>query len=142
MLRRILLVEDDEHDCELTLEALAEERLANHIDRVRDGVEALDYLFYRNDYADRSTENPVFILLDLKMPRLSGIDVLKKIRETPALRSIPVVMLTSSQEDTDLKRCYELGVNGYVVKPVEFDGFMEAIKRIGLYWGILNIPAP
>ena len=141
-LKPILLVEDNPKDLELTLIALEKSQLANEVVITRDGVDALDYLFCRGDYESRGNGNPAVILLDLKLPRLDGIEVLQVIRTTPALRSVPVVMLTSSREETDLLRSYELGVNAYVVKPVAFDDFMAAINDLGMFWGVLNEPPP
>ena len=137
-LRRILLAEDSENDIELTLSALASHHVANEIVVVRDGVEALDYLRRKGAYADRSPENPALILLDLKMPRVDGIQVLREVKGDPALRSIPVVMLTSSREEQDVVNTYNLGVNAYVVKPVEFHDFMEAVKVLGQFWAVVN----
>ncbi len=137
-LRRILLAEDSENDIELTLAALASHHVANEIVVVRDGVEALDYLRRKGAYADRSPENPALILLDLKMPRVDGIQVLREVKGDPALRSIPVVMLTSSREEQDVVNTYNLGVNAYVVKPVEFHDFMEAVKVLGQFWAVVN----
>lgn len=142
-LRRILLAEDSENDIELTLAALAGHHVANEIVVVRDGVEALDYLRRRGEFADRSPENPALILLDLKMPRVDGIQVLREVKGDPALRSIPVVMLTSSREEQDVISSYNLGVNAYVVKPVEFHDFMEAVKVLGQFWAVVNeLPPP
>ena len=142
-LRRILLAEDSENDIELTLAALANHHVANEIVVVRDGVEALDYLRRKGAYADRSPENPALILLDLKMPRVDGIQVLREVKSDPALRSIPVVMLTSSREEQDVVNTYNLGVNAYVVKPVEFHDFMEAVKVLGQFWAVVNeLPPP
>lgn len=140
--KRILLVEDDPNDIELTLAALDEYRLANHIEVARDGVEALDYLYRRGAFAQRAPGNPVLILLDLKMPRLDGIQVLRQLKADERMRLIPIVAITSSREPTDLKECYQLGVNAYVVKPVRFVEFVEAVKRIGLFWVQLNEPPP
>ncbi|MDT0497438.1 response regulator [Algiphilus sp. W345] len=141
-LKPILLVEDNPKDLELTLIALEKSQLANEVVITRDGVDALDYLFCRGDYESRHNGNPAVILLDLKLPRLDGIEVLQVIRTTPALRSIPVVMLTSSREEADLLRSYELGVNAYVVKPVAFGEFVEAITDLGIFWAVLNEPPP
>jgi CheY-like chemotaxis protein len=137
-IRRILMADDDLRDVELTLEALNDNNIANMIDVVNDGAEALDYLYRRGNYDGRKTGNPAVMLLDLKMPRLNGIDVLRAIKSDPALKTIPIVVLTSSKEESDLKECYELGVNAYVVKPVEFGDFMVAIKTLGAFWAILN----
>ena len=141
-LKYILLVEDDPKDIELTLNALDEYNLANKVEVVRDGVEALDYLFRRKSFADRPPENPVVILLDLKMPRLDGIQVLRKLKADEYMRLIPVVVLTSSHESRDLTECYELGVNAYVVKPVRFHEFIEAVKQVGVFWALINEPPP
>ena len=141
-LKRILLVEDKAKDLELTLEALAEHNLANAVAVARDGVEALDYLHCRGKFAGRADGNPVVVLLDIKMPRLNGLDVLREMKADPQLRRIPVVMLTSSREEPDLARSYELGANAYVVKPVDFVQFTEAVKEIGIFWAIVNEPPP
>ncbi len=141
-LKRILLVEDDERDIDLTLAAFAEINIANKIDIVRDGEEALDYLYKRANYKKRTSGNPVVILLDLKMPKVDGLEVLKQIKENDKLRNIPVVILTSSKMESDLIISYELGVNAYVVKPVDFDNFMTAIKELGSFWAILNETPP
>jgi CheY-like chemotaxis protein len=139
-LKRILLVEDDPKDVELTLSALGEYSLANEIAVARDGVEALDYLYCRGAFADRPAGNPVVILLDLKMPRLDGIQVLRQLKSDEQMRYIPVVILTSSRETRDLDECYKLGVNAYVVKPVRFTEFVEAAKTIGVFWALINEP--
>jgi len=141
-LKRILLAEDDERDIELTLAALEEINVANKIDVVRDGEEALDYLFKRAEYKDRKSGDPVVVLLDLKMPKVDGLEVLKQIKESDVLCHIPVVMLTSSKMESDLITSYELGVNAYVVKPVEFEDFIKAVKELGSFWAILNEPPP
>lgn len=137
-LKSILLVEDNPLDTELTLEALKEHNLANGVTAVCDGVEALEYLNYEGDYHERKKGNPAVILLDIKMPRMDGIEVLEAIKNDPKLKTIPVVMLTSSREEPDLKKCYELGVNAYVVKPVDFKSFQNAVKQIGIFWALLN----
>ncbi|HLO59998.1 MAG TPA: response regulator [Bacteroidales bacterium] len=137
-LRNILLVEDNLKDVELTLEALKEHNLVNRVVHVHDGVEALDYLKCRNPYNNRTPENPSVILLDIKMPRMDGIELLEVIRSDDNLKRIPVVMLTSSREEPDLKICYKLGVNAYVVKPVNFVAFMDAVKGLGVFWGLIN----
>lgn len=142
MLKPILLVEDNPFDVELTLIALAKSRLANHVISVRDGVEALDYLHARGDYAGRVAGNPALVILDLKMPKVNGLEVLEDIRADHHLKSIPVVMLTSSKEEPDLHRAYEIGVNAYVVKPVEFSDFVRAISDVGMFWAVLNEPPP
>ena len=140
--KRILLVEDSEHDIELTLAALEAHNVANEVDTARDGAEALDYLYRRGAFANRAKELPVVVLLDLKMPRVDGLEVLRQIKADPELKKIPVVMLTSSREEQDLVRSYELGVNGYVVKPVDFHEFIEAVRAIGGYWAVVNEPPP
>ena len=142
MLKPILLVEDNPNDLELTLIALAKSQLANEVVVVRDGAEALDYLHRRGEYAQRPVGNPAVILLDLKLPKVDGLEVLKEIRATDALRAVPVVMLTSSREEQDLVRSYELGVNAYVVKPVDFTEFLRAIADLGVFWAVLNEPPP
>jgi len=141
-LRGILLVEDSAQDVELTLTALAENHLANEVIVASDGAEALDYLYCRGKFALRSKGNPAVVLLDLKMPKVDGLEVLRTIKLDPQLKSIPVVMLTSSREEADLVRSYQLGVNAYVVKPVEFKAFVQAVKDVGAFWAILNQPAP
>lgn len=140
--RRILLAEDSANDVELTLAALAEYRVANEVDVVRDGAEALDYLHCRGPYAGRPGGNPAVILLDLKMPKVSGLEVLAEIKQAAHLKTIPVVMLTSSREEADLVTSYALGVNAYVVKPVEFSDFMEAVRHIGGFWAVVNEAPP
>lgn len=142
MLKPILLVEDNPHDLELTLIALSKSQLANQVVICRDGAEALDYLLARGDYAGRSAGNPAVVLLDLKLPKVDGLEVLKTVRETQSLRAMPVVMLTSSKEEQDLVRSYELGVNAYVVKPVDFTEFVRAIADLGIFWAVLNEPPP
>lgn len=142
MLKPILLVEDDKRDLELTLVALERSQLANEVVVVRDGALALEYLRREGSYADRTAGNPAVILLDLKLPKVNGLEVLQVVRNTPELRSIPVVMLTSSQEESDVLRSYELGVNAYVVKPVEFKAFVTAIADLGVFWAVLNEPPP
>ena len=141
-LKRILLAEDSDNDAELTLAALESYRVVNEVVVVHDGEEALDYLYSRGTYAGRRGGNPALVLLDLKMPKVDGLDVLRMIKSDPALRTIPVVMLTSSREEQDLLRSYELGVNGYVVKPVDFNDFMDAVRRIGGFWAVVNEPPP
>lgn len=141
-IKRILLVEDDEKDIELTVTALSEYNLANEIAIAHDGVEALDYLYRRGAFAERSNDNPLVILLDLKMPRLDGVQVLKQLKADEQMRSIPIVILTSSRESRDLEECYALGVNAYVVKPVRFTAFVEAVKQIGVFWALINEPPP
>jgi CheY-like chemotaxis protein len=141
-LKRILLAEDSSNDLELTLAALSENRLANGVTTVRDGAEALDYLYRRGAFANRANGNPALVLLDLKMPKVDGIEVLRQIRQDEELRRIPVVMLTSSREEQDLLRSYDLGVNAYVVKPVAFSEFMDAVRQLGGFWGVINEPPP
>jgi CheY-like chemotaxis protein len=142
-LKRILLAEDNANDLELTMAALQTHKLANEIVAVRDGVEALDYLYQRGSFAGRTDGLPALALLDLKMPKVDGLEVLKTIRADPRLRLIPVVMLTSSREESDLVRSYQLGVNAYVVKPVDFSEFMDAVRQIGAFWAVVNeVPPP
>ena len=141
-LKTILLVEDNPNDAELTMEALSANKLANRIVHVSDGVEALEYLNSEGNFANRQPGNPVVILLDIKMPRMDGIEVLEHIKRSPQFQSTPVVMLTSSREEPDLKRCYALGVNAYVVKPVDFNDFIDAVKNIGVFWAIMNQVIP
>ncbi|MFL6693704.1 MAG: response regulator [Ramlibacter sp.] len=142
MLKPILLVEDDKRDLELTLVALERSQLANEVIVVRDGAQALDYLMREGDFKARQEGNPAVVLLDLKLPKVNGLEVLQKVRGTASLRSMPVVMLTSSQEETDVLKSYELGVNAYVVKPVEFKQFVTAIADLGIFWAVLNEPPP
>lgn len=142
MLKPILLVEDNPHDLELTLIALERSQLANEVIVVRDGADALDYLQVRGAYATREQGNPAVVLLDLKLPKVDGLEVLAEIRGDANLKSIPVVMLTSSREEQDLIRSYELGVNAYVVKPVDFKEFVRAIADLGIFWAVLNEPPP
>ncbi len=139
---RILLVEDDPNDVELTLSALRENHLANEVVVTRDGEEALDYLYRRGAYESREEGNPAVMLLDLKLPKVDGLEVLEQIKGDPKLRHMPVVMLTSSREERDLVRSYQLGVNAFVVKPVGFEQFFEAIKDLGMFWAVLNEPPP
>jgi len=135
----ILLVEDNPADAELTVHALRRGNLANDIEVVRDGEEALDFLFHRGSFAGRQNSRPLrLVLLDLKLPKVDGLEVLRVIKSDPATRSIPVVVLTSSTEETDLVRSYELGVNSYIQKPVDFDKFREIVKQLGLYWLVVN----
>jgi CheY-like chemotaxis protein len=137
----ILYAEDNQNDIELTLAAFKECNLANPIDIVRDGEEALNYLFYRAQYVKRRKSNPIFILLDLKMPKLDGIEVIKIIRKTDEYKNLPVVMLTSSQMETDIVQSYEVGANAFVIKPVDFTEFIKVIKGIGYFWAIINTSA-
>ncbi|HEX2726129.1 MAG TPA: response regulator [Beijerinckiaceae bacterium] len=141
-LKPILLVEDSPKDLELTLAALAKCQLANQIVVTRDGAEALDYLFRRGDHQDRPAGNPAVVLLDLKLPKVDGLEVLEKLKRDPTTRNTPVVMLTSSREEQDVVRSYELGVNAFVVKPVGFQEFFEAVGDLGIFWAILNEPPP
>ena len=141
-LKNILLAEDDLHDVELTLAALGEHHLANKVMVVRDGAEALDYLYRRGDFKNRTPGNPILMLLDLKMPKVNGLEVLKAIKADDDLKTIPIVVLTSSRETPDLTECYRHGVNAYVVKPVEFKQFVEAIADLGIFWAVLNEPPP
>ena len=141
-LRPILLVEDDPRDIELALEALRKCQISNEIAVARDGVDALDFLLGRNAHEARELTDPAVILLDLKLPRLNGLEVLQAIREHGTLRHLPVVMLTSSREEQDLIRSYQLGVNAFVVKPLKFQDFYKAIQDLGVFWGALNQPPP
>jgi len=141
-LRRVLLAEDSQNDAELTMAALGENHLANEVIRVENGAEALDYLHCRGRFAGRSNELPAVILLDIKMPKVDGLEVLRQIRSDPNLAFLPVVMLTSSREERDIVESYRLGVNAYVVKPVDFPSFLEAIKHLGLFWAVVNEPPP
>lgn len=137
---RILYAEDSNDDIELTLTAFKESKLVNPVDVVKDGEEVLDYLFFRGKYSDREKVAPAFVLLDIKMPKMDGIEVLKIIRDSKEYKNLPVVMLTSSRMETDIVKSYELGANGFVVKPIGFDEFVKAIKGIGYFWAILNTP--
>ncbi|MEW6324982.1 MAG: response regulator [Nitrospirota bacterium] len=141
-LKSILLVEDNPQDVELTLAALSEHNLANNVVVARDGAEALDYLRAEGRFQGRSTGNPAVILLDLKMPKVDGLEVLRTVKADERLKIIPVVMLTSSREEPDLAECYALGVNAYVVKPVNFQEFVTAVKQLGVFWALLNEPPP
>jgi CheY-like chemotaxis protein len=141
-LHSVLLVEDNPNDVELTLSALKEARLANEIIVANDGEEALEYLMRRGRYAGRTTPNPAVILLDLKMPKIDGHEVLRRIRADPYLRLIPVVILTSSREEKDLYSSYDKGANSYVVKPVDFEEFIGGISKLGVFWAVLNEPPP
>lgn len=140
--KTLLLAEDNPNDVELTLEALKEHNLANNVIVVNDGVEVMEYLNYEGRFKDRKKGMPVVLLLDIKMPRMDGIEVLEAIHSNEKLKMLPVVMLTASREEPDLKRCYELGANAYVVKPVEFKDFIEAVKYIGVFWALLNEKPP
>jgi two-component system response regulator len=141
-LKRILLVEDSPKDAELTLVALDEYHLANEVLHLRDGAQALDFLYRRGEFAGRSNGQPAVVLLDLKMPKVDGLEVLRQMKSDPQLRRIPVVIMTSSREEQDLLNSYELGVNAYVVKPVKFQEFVEAVKQVGAFWAVLNEPPP
>ena len=138
MLSRILLVEDNPQDAELALKALGNNHLANEVLHVWDGAEALDYMRRSGEYAGRLEGNPAVVLLDLKMPKVDGLEVLRQLKADPLLKMVPVVVMTSSREDRDLSACYELGVNAYVVKPVEFQSFVEAVQQVGAFWAVLN----
>jgi CheY-like chemotaxis protein len=141
-LGRILMVEDDPKDVELSLTALEEYNLANEVVVVGDGEQALDYLYCRGEFQSRSGENPAVMLLDLKLPKVDGLEVLKQIKADEKLKLIPVVVLTSSKEEKDMVTSYKLGVNAYVVKPVDFHDFVNAIKELGAFWAIINEPPP
>jgi CheY-like chemotaxis protein len=141
-LRRILLAEDDPADVELTLEALGHNRLANEVDVVHDGADALDYLFRRGAWAARPEGNPAVVLLDLKMPKVDGLQVLRQVKADDHLRTVPIVMLTSSREEQDLVESYRLGVNAYVVKPVDFARFVDVVRQLGMFWAVVNEPPP
>ena len=141
-LGRILLIEDDPKDVDLTLKALDEYHLANEVVVAGDGEEALDYLYCREDFQTRTSENPAVLLLDLKLPKVDGLEVLQQIKSDEKLRMIPVVVLTSSREERDMVASYKLGVNAYVVKPVNFHEFVNAIKELGIFWAVINEPPP
>jgi CheY-like chemotaxis protein len=141
-LGRILMVEDDAKDVELTLTALEDYNLANEVIVARDGEEALDYLYYRGPFKLRTGDNPAVMLLDLKLPKIDGLEVLKQIKSDDNLKMIPVVVLTSSKEEKDMVASYRLGVNAYVVKPVDFHEFVNAIKELGVFWAVINEPPP
>lgn len=142
LLKPILLVEDNPRDLELTLVALSRSHLANEVIVARDGVEALDYLRSEGQYAGRPKGNPAVVMLDLKLPRVDGMQVLEAIKQSEELRHMPVVVLTSSREEKDLLKSYKLGVNAYVVKPVDFREFIEAVRDLGVFWAVLNEPPP
>ncbi len=137
----ILLVEDNIDDAALTIRALKKCGLSNTIYHVKDGTEALDFFYCTGNFTQRNKELPKLVLLDLKMPKVSGMEVLSKIKSDPLMKSIPVVILTSSKEDPDVRKCYELGANSYIVKPVDSDNFFQSIKEVGLYWVVLNHPS-
>jgi CheY-like chemotaxis protein len=141
-LGRILLVEDDARDVELTLTALEEYNLANEVVVARDGEEALEYLYSRGKFKTRSSGNPAVLLLDLKLPKVDGLEVLKQVKSEETLRMIPIVVLTSSKEEKDMVASYKLGVSAYVVKPVDFHEFVNAIKELGIFWAVINEPPP
>jgi CheY-like chemotaxis protein len=141
-LKRILMADDSPRDTELALDALAQHNLANEVVAVRDGAEALDYLHRRGQFADRAAGQPAVVLLDLKMPKVDGIEVLRQMKSHPQLKLIPVVVLTGSREEQDLVNSYELGVNAYIVKPVGFQEFVEAVKQVGAFWAMFNEPPP
>lgn len=142
MVGKILLVEDDPRDVELTMTALEENAVTNEVVVAHDGEEALDYLHRRGAYSAREANNPVAVLLDLKLPKVDGLEVLRQVKSDPRLKRIPVVMLTSSREERDLVDSYDLGANAYVVKPVGFEAFVTAVKEIGLFWAVVNQPPP
>lgn len=142
LFRRILLAEDSARDVELTIEALDQYHLANEVFVVEDGTEVLDYLYCRGKFERRVNRPPAVVLLDIKMPRMNGIEVLREIRASEEFRSLPVVMLTSSREERDIIESYDLGINAYVVKPVDFQEFIEAVKTLGLFWAVVNEPRP
>lgn len=141
-LRRILMVEDDPRDVELSLTALEQHNLANEVVVVNDGEEALDYLFQRGKFLARANGNPAVMMLDLKLPKVDGLEVLQQVRSHDALKMIPVVILTSSREERDMVASYTLGVNAYVVKPVDFHEFVNAVKELGIFWALINEPPP
>lgn len=141
-IRNILLAEDDPRDAKLTMAALSEFNLANKVTVVNDGEQALDYLYCRGKFAERPPGNPVALLLDLKMPKIDGLEVLKAVKADQRLKMIPIVMLTSSRETPDLVECYAQGVNAYVVKPVDFNEFAKAVKQLGVFWAAINEPPP
>jgi CheY-like chemotaxis protein len=141
-LRHILLAEDNANDVELTLAALKTNRVLNDVVVTRDGADTLDYLWRRNAYKDRAGGNPVLMLLDLKMPKVDGLEVLRQVKSSAQFKTIPIVILTSSREEQDVVRSYDLGVNAYVVKPVDFHDFIEAVKLLGGFWAVVNEPPP
>jgi CheY-like chemotaxis protein len=138
----VLLVEDSPNDAQLTLAAFEESGLANEVVWVKDGQEAIDYLYATGPYADRVGGNPAVVLLDIKLPKIDGLQVLEQVKSDPALRAVPIVMLTSSSQEADLTRSYAAGVNAYVVKPVGFPEFVEALRELGLFWAVVNTPPP
>ena len=141
-LKRILLVDDSVRDTEMALDALEQHHLANEVVALRDGEEALDYLYRRGQFSSRANDQPAVIVLDLKMPKVDGMEVLRQIKSDPKLKVIPVVVMTSSREEQDLIKSYQLGTNAYVVKPVNFQEFVEAMKQLGVFWAVLNEPPP
>ena len=141
-LKRILLVEDNPKDVELALEALAEHHLANEVVVINDGAEALDYLYRRGRFKLRSSPNPAVVLLDLKLPKVDGLEVLRTLKKDDELKTLPVVILTSSSDERDIIESYNLGVNAYVVKPIDFQQFIAAVKQLGIFWAIINEPPP
>jgi CheY-like chemotaxis protein len=141
-LGRILLVEDDPRDVELTMTALGEYNLANEVVVLRDGQQALDFLYCQGEFSDRPNEHPAVMLLDLKLPKIDGLEVLQQVKSDERLKLIPVVVLTSSHEEKDKMRSYTLGVNAYVVKPVDFHEFVNAVKELGIFWAVVNEPPP
>lgn len=141
-MKRILLVEDSVNDIELILNALTDNHLANEVVVTRDGEEALDYLYRRGIFKMRQEGHPIVVLLDLKLPRINGLEILAQLKSDPEFRMIPIVVLSSSREEPDLRRCYEFGTNSYVVKPIDFQEFVEVIKQVGLFWAVVNQPPP
>jgi len=141
-LKRILLVDDSPRDTELALAALEAHNLANDVIALRDGEEALNYLYRRGEFVDRPHGDPAVVLLDLKMPKVDGIEVLRQMKSDAALKMIPIVIMTSSREEQDLLNSYQLGVNAYVVKPVKFQSFVEAVEQVGAFWAVINEPPP
>ncbi len=141
-LKRILLVDDSQRDTEMALDALKAYHLANEILTLRDGAEALDYLYRRGEFTDRTNDQPAVILLDLKMPKVDGLEVLRQIKGDPKLKIIPVVVMTSSREEQNVVNSYHLGANAYVVKPLDFHQFTNAVKQVGAFWAVLNEPPP
>ena len=142
LLKRILLAEDSPNDVEMTLNAMEEFHLANEVVVVGNGAEALDYLYGRGQYANHNNGTPVVVLLDLKMPKVDGLEVLRQMKSDPELKRIPVVMMTSSREEQDLVRSYDLGVNAYVVKPVDFQQFTDSVRKLSCFWALINEPPP
>jgi CheY-like chemotaxis protein len=141
-LKRLLLVEDSPRDAELILDALGANQLANEVVHVRDGAEALDYLYRRGEFADRPEGQPALMLLDLKLPKIDGLEVLRQIKSDASLKMMPVVMMTSSREEQDLLNSYQLGVNAYVVKPMKFQDFVKAVQQVGVFWAVVNEAPP